>query len=61
MKCGSANCFFKILSPCLLEESVEQMLVNIGYKAVYSVRNLLNNMASRPKNIFFEIFRVFYL
>ena len=52
MKCGSANWVFKILSPSLLEGNVDTMLVNIGYKAVYSVRNLLNKMASRTKNVF---------
>jgi hypothetical protein len=53
MKCGSANWVFKILSPSLLEGNVDKMLLNIGYKAVYSVRNLLNNMASRPKTCIF--------
>ena len=51
----------------LSKGNVDDMLVNMGYKAVYSVRNVLDNMASRPKNVFFfkktyfEILRIFYL
>jgi hypothetical protein len=56
---------FKMICPSLSEGNVDKMLVNIRYKALSSVKNLLDNTASRPKNLFFfkkpEIFRIFCL